>query len=95
MSEEDDRRRSGSFGARVVDVGPIVRLRRCRGLVSTELFTMALLELRSAMVCCSWTPYGWSRPRPSGVGPLSDPMSVVCHSVRNCLVGGGDRFKIR
>ena len=76
MSGEDARWRAGSFGARMVDVGPIVRCCLHRGRVSTAL--PLILS-------------GRSRPRPLSVGvsPYTFALVVIvvvvaCHSLRNC-----------
>ena len=76
MSGEDPRWRAGSFGARIVDVGPIVRCCLHRGRVS-----MVLPLILS----------GRSRPRPLSVGVSPDTFALVvivvvvaCHSLRNC-----------
>ena len=75
MSGEDTRWRVGSVGARIVDVGPIVRCCLHRGRVSTAL--PLILSDRS-------------RPRPLSVEASPDTVAfvvavVACHSLRNCL----------
>ena len=74
MSGEDTRWRVGSFGARIVDVGPIVRCCLHRGRVS--MVSPLILS-------------GRSRPRPLSVGASPDTFALVvvvvaCHSLRNC-----------
>ena len=78
MSGEDSRWRAGSFGARMVDVGPIVRCCLHRGRASMALPLM--LSDRS-------------RLRPLSVEASLDTVAfvvvvvVVCHSLRNCRAG--------
>ena len=75
MSGEDSRWRAGSFGARMVDVGPIVRCCLHRGRASMALPLM--LSDRS-------------RLRPLSVEASLDTVAfvvvvvVACHSLRNC-----------
>ena len=77
MSGEDSRWRAGSFGARMVDVGPIVRCCLHRGRASMALPLM--LSDRS-------------RLRPLSVEASLDTVAfvvvvVACHSLRNCRAG--------
>ena len=77
MSGGDSRWRAGSFGARMVDVGPIVRCCLHRGRASMTLPLMLS---------------GRSRLRPLSVEASLDTVTfvvvvvvvVACHSLRNC-----------